>query len=193
MTQFLRQLFIMTVYNPTQAASVLLDRAVPRDTAWSILALGVILNTLLYFLSTTLFPMPPEFTLPLLRSPVMVGTILGLVVFIFAFVFYWLGRVMGGQGTFDHILLMMGWLQFMRLFVQFSSLMLMLFLPGIAQLFVLGAGLYGAWIVVNFLNVAHQYDSLGKAVMLLMLTLFGLVIGMSIVLSVIGVTTVGLA
>lgn len=193
MTDILRQLFLLTIRDPAAAAGYLVGQELDRMTGWSILALGVVLNTLVYFLTITLFPVPTEVMLPLMTSPLMVSTVLGAVVVIFVFAFYWVGRVLGGQGAFEDILLMMGWLQFMRLAVQVISLVLMLFLPAVASLFVMAAGLYGIWIVVNFLTVAHRFDGLGKAVMVMVLTMMGLTVGLSIFLSVIGVAAMGIS
>ncbi|MGX9350467.1 Yip1 family protein [Shimia sp. W99] len=191
MSAFLRQLFMLTIYNPPQAGQVLVAQQVDRAAGWLILALAVILNTLAYFLSITLFPVPAEIALPLLTSPVLVCMVLGSVTVIFVFAFYWVGRAMGGQARFEDILLMMGWLQYMRLAVQLGALVLMIFLPGLAQIFVMATGLYGAWIVLNFLKVAHGFDTMGKAVMMLVFTLVGMTVGLSLFLSLIGVTAMG--
>ncbi len=193
MISFLRELFGLTIRNPAEAARLLVGLRVERGIGWMILGLAVILNTLAYFLSTTLFPVPAEFTMALFTSPALVTFVLGGVVVIFVFAFYWVGRAMGGTGSFDDILLMMGWLQYMRLAVQLVSLVLMLFLPGLAQIFVMATGLYGAWVVINFLMVAHRFDTIGKAVMMLIFTLMGLTVGLSIFLSLIGVTAMGMS
>ena len=192
MIEVLRTLFLATVYRPAEAAAMLMGHGVDRATGWMILGLAVILNTLAYFLSITLFPIPPGTPVPLPVTPLMVATVLGAVTVIFVFAFYWVGRAIGGRGRFDDILLMMGWLQYMRLAVQLASLVLMLFLPGLAKLFVMAAGLYGVWVVINFLTVAHGFDGPGKAVMMLVLTMMGLTVGLSILLSVIGVAAVGI-
>ncbi|MEP2532531.1 YIP1 family protein [Shimia sp.] len=193
MIEFLRQLVMLTIYRPAQAATLLAGQNMPRETSWSILALAIILNTLTYFLSTALFPVPTEIAMPLLTSPTLVCLILGSVVVMFVFAFFWVGRALGGKAAFDNILLMMAWLQYMRLIVQLIALVLMVFLPGLAQIFVMATGLYGAWIVVNFMNVAHQFNSLGKSLMMLILTLIGMTVGLTIFLSFIGVTALGIS
>ncbi|PSL19319.1 Yip1 family protein [Shimia abyssi] len=192
MSAFLKQLFVMTLQRPSEAAQVLIAQRIERNVAWLLLALAVVLNTLAYFVSITLFPPPGELTLSFLMSPVSVATMLGAVVLAFIFGFHSIGRIMGGTAEFDQILLLMGWLQYLRLLVQAGSIVLMLFLPGLASFFVMAAGLYGAWIVLNFMNVAHGFNSMGKAVVLLIFTLIALSVVISVLLSFLGVVPVGI-
>lgn len=193
MKQFLLQLFVLTIRAPAQAAAMLQGQAMDRSTGWLILGLAVALNTLIYFLSVFLFPVPAEMMLPVLQTPFLVATVLGSTVVALVFVFFWAGRSLGGSAPFDDILLMVGWLQYMRLAIQLGSLVLMLFLPNLAWIFVLGTAIYGLWVVINFLNVAHGFGSLMKSVMLLILSMVGLLVGMSLIVSLFTATAIGMS
>ncbi len=190
---FLLNLFSQTIRTPAQAAMLLQGQGLDRTTGWMILGLAVALNTLLYFLSLALFPVPAEMMLPLLQTPFLVATVLGSTVVVLVFVFFWAGRSLGGNAPFDDILLMVGWLQYMRLAIQLGSLVLMLFIPNLAWVFVLGTAIYGLWVVINFLNVAHGFGSLAKSVMLLLLSLVGLMVGMSLIVSLFTASAIGMS
>ncbi|WP_270730289.1 Yip1 family protein [Shimia sp. Alg240-R146] len=193
MKEQLIQLFGLTIRDPAQAAQVLSDVRFDRATAWTILALAVTLNTLVYFLSIVLFPVPDEMTIPLLTQPYLVWIMLGSTTVIFVFAFYWVGHSLGGRAAFDTILIMVGWLQYMRLVVQLASLVLMILSPALAQIFVMAVGLYGVWILLNFLKEAHGFDSFGKAIGVIVLSAVGLTVGLSVFLSLFTATVIGMS
>ncbi|MBO6897312.1 MAG: YIP1 family protein [Shimia sp.] len=189
----LTALFWLTVRDPSEAAVALMSRPVPRNVGWMILALGIVLNALAHFTTLTLFPTPPEMNVPFLTAPFLYTTILGCGLVLLVFSFYWGGRAIGGLGRFDDVLLAIGWLQFMRFAVQLASLLLMLAMPGFALVFVLGVGLYSIWVVLNFINVIHGFNSLGKSVMLVLITMMGLTVGMTLLLSLGAATAIGMS
>ncbi len=189
----LTALFWLTVREPAEAALVLMSRPVPRNVGWMILALGVVLNALAHFATLTLFPAPPELDVPMLSSPFLYTTILGSGLVILVFSFFWGGRAIGGLARFDDVLLSIGWLQYMRFAVQLISLALMLLMPGFALVFVMGVGLYSIWVVLNFINVVHGFNSLGKSVMLVLITMLGVTAGMTLILSLGAATAIGMS
>ncbi len=189
----LKSLMILTVRQPAQAARIIVAQKLDQNTGWMVLGLAVLLNTLAYFLSITLFPVPEGIGGEILTSPFAMAFLLGVTILIFVIAFFWVGKSIGGQGRFEDVLLMMGWLQYLRLAVQLIALVLMLVAPGVAQMFVMAAGLYGVWVVINFINVVHQFDSLGRSVTLVVLSMLALVAGMSFFLSLIGVTAMGIS
>ncbi|TCL09415.1 Yip1-like protein [Shimia isoporae] len=189
----LTELFWLTVRDPAQAARILCGVRLDRATGWTILALAVILNTLAYFGSIALFPVPEEVNIPLFTKPFLVLTMLGSTTVIFVFAFYWVGHSLGGKAPFDTILLMLGWLQFMRLAIQIGSVVLMTLAPALSQLFVMAAGLYGLWVVLNFLKVAHDFETLGKAAAVVVMSALGLTVGLSVFLSLFTATVIGMS
>lgn len=193
MIEQLKALFWLTVRDPSEAAVALMSRPVPRNVGWMILALGIVLNALAHFATLTLFPAPPELDVPFLSAPFLYTCILGGGLVILVYSFYFGGRAIGGRGRFDDILLAIGWLQYMRFTVQMLSLVLMLLMPGFALVFVLGVGLYAIWVVLSFINVVHGFNSMGKAVMLVLITMLGLTVGMTLLLSLGTATAIGMA
>ncbi|MCP4821651.1 MAG: YIP1 family protein [Shimia sp.] len=186
------ELFWMTIRDPSRAASILRQIHMDRQVSWMILLLAITLNTLTYFASIALLGVPAELAFPLLTKPYLVFLMLGITTVIFVFAFYWVGRALEGKATFDTILLMVGWLQYMRLAIQVGSLVLMLVSPGISQIFVMAAGIYGLWVVVNFLKQAHGFETLGKAVAVLIFSALGMTVGLSVLLSLCATTVIGM-
>ncbi len=186
------ELFWMTIRDPSRAASILRQIHMDRQVSWMILLLAITLNTLTYFASIALLGVPAELAFPLLTKPYLVFLMLGITTVIFVFAFYWVGRALEGKATFDTILLMVGWLQYMRLAIQVGSLVLMLVSPGISQIFVMAAGIYGLWVVVNFLKQAHGFETLGKAVAVLIFSALGMTVGLSVLLSLFATTVIGM-
>ena len=185
-------LFVLSVRRPDEAAKRLFALNLSRDALWSGLALAAVLNTLVYILSLIVFP-PPGPLVGFLSSPLLVLLTLTSVLVITVFGLFWTGRAMGGTGRFADVLTAITWLQYMRLGVQLAALVMMFVSPGLASLAVLAAGLYGVYILAHFLNAAHRFEALSKAFFLLVLTAMGLVIGLSVFLSVVGAAAMGLS
>lgn len=183
---------MLSVRQPAEAARMMFARALPRETLWTALALAVVLNTMVYLLSLFLFPPPIPF-LPFMASPLMILLLLGSVLVITVFGLFWTGRAMGGKARFADVLTTITWLQYMRLTVQLAALVLMIVAPGLASLAVMAAGLYGVWILANFLNEAHRFAALSKAFFLIVLTVLGMAVGLSLFLSVVGAAALGLS
>ena len=62
----------------------------------------------------------------------------------------------------------------------------MIFLPGLANIAMFLAGLYGIWILLAFITEAQGFERIGKALMNLMLAFGGMVIFFSILFPFLG-------
>ncbi|MBO9408359.1 YIP1 family protein [Shimia sp. R9_1] len=189
----LSALFWLTIRDPAEAALAIMSRPVARQIGWMILFLGILLNVFAHFLTLAIFPAPEEFATPLLNAPFLYAFAMGGGLIVLIFAFFWGGRAIGGRGRFDDLLLAMGWLQYMRFVVQMFVLILMVLLPNFALLLSLGVGLYSIWIVLHFVNVIHGIGSLGKTFVLLLFTSLGLVLGMTMLLSLTAATAIGMS
>lgn len=191
MTQFLRDLFLDTIRAPASAAARIAQMSFARSTLWNLLALACVLNALTFGVTNVLFPIPDDIPLAMFASPVIFLLILSTVTILSVFAFYWAGRAIGGQGAFSTILLMTAWLQLMRVAIQVAALVMMLFLPALADVFVFVASIYVIYVFVHFMNVAHSFNSLGRTFMMILITMMGLVLGLSTVLALLGVAALG--
>ncbi|MEQ9693261.1 Yip1 family protein [Shimia sp. SDUM112013] len=193
MMPFLTALLVQTLRAPAEAGRTLCALNLNREMGWSALFLACILNTLAYFASISLFPVPSEAMLPMMATPILTLITLFSAMTVTVFALFWTGRILDGEARFGDILTMIAWMQFLRVLVQVATIVLMFVLPSLAYVLVMGAGLYGIWIMVHFLQVAHGFDGLGKAIFTLVLAVLGMTMGLSLFLSVMGVTAMGIS
>ena len=85
----------------------------------------------------------------------------------------------------------MVFLQVLRIIAQVAIFLLMFISPGVSVLASLATGLIGLWILVNFIAAAFNFTGLGKAVGVLMISMAAIVLGLSLLLSIVGVAAQG--
>jgi hypothetical protein len=84
------------------------------------------------------------------------------------------------------------WLQTMRVFAQVILLVLMLALPTLAGLFGLAVAVLSIWILVHFVNEATGLGSIFKTVGVLLSAMVGIILGLSFILTITGLASVGI-
>lgn len=190
LTPSLKDLALLTMQDPAEAARQLMAIQLDRGTLWTAVFLVAVLNTLLAGLNNVLMPnttpIPGLFDVPAVYFFFVGG---GLVLTILTL--FWVGRAFGGEGSMEDIMVVVVWLQFMRVLVQATALVLLLTIPMLSILLILVAALVGIWILVHFVDQAHRFGSLSKAAGVLIAAFIGVVVGVSILLSMIGVSAVG--
>ena len=163
-----------------------------REVLWTALFLVAVLNTLIYTLTNVVVPsqspMPVAFESPLVFLIIVAG---GLVLTVHAL--YWTGRALGGTGELGDVLILMIWLQALRVGLQALTLVLLLIAPVLAALLVVAAAFIGIWILVHFINAAHHLGSFPRAAGVLIAAILALALGLSFILSLIGATFLGSA
>jgi hypothetical protein len=180
-------LMIGTLSQPRDAAAEILSIRPNRSVMWSALVLAVLLNTMVYQIS--LFASPPQVALPVIFSSPIIFAILigsGLVLSIYSITYA--GRFIGGRAVLDDVMALLIWLQFLRFAVQLAAFLLMPIIPGIAGLLIL----YGMWLLLQFVDVAHGFENLLTSFFALILSGLGIVLGLAILLSLLGVQNMGL-
>ncbi|WP_299356720.1 Yip1 family protein [uncultured Shimia sp.] len=189
---FLRALFVQTIVAPDNAARVIAGMNLSREAGWMALLLAAILNTLIYFTNIALVPVPDDFWVPIIRTPLtyLVASFSLTVVLVFAL--FWAGQMLKGQARLPVLVSLVAWLFCVQSAADLLFVALFLFVPMLAGVFSLAAGLYGIWILINFITVAQGFPDRGKAVMTIVLALMGLVVGLSLFLSVTGLTAMGI-
>jgi hypothetical protein len=180
-----KQLFLDTIYVPQTAARTLMSFKLTPGDAWAALILASCLNAIAFFVTVMVFP---PVTTPVVNfvSPMMLAGILIVVMGVGATSLFYAGRAIAGAASFAEILTLVAWLQFMRLAVQIAGFVLMIFLPGLANIAMFLAGLYGIWILLAFITEAQGFERIGKALMNLMLAFGGMVIFFSILFPFLG-------
>lgn len=180
-----------TVLAPREVARLLLSLRLGHEALLLALALVLVLNTLIFTVSVQVSPPDPALT-SLLRNPVIFMLLMGGTLGVTAIAITWTGRALGGVARIEDIGLLLIWLQALRMLVQLAVVALALVSESLAGLLVVGAAVLGVWILVQFIDEAHGFAALGKAALVLLLGVTGLVLGLSFFLTLIGATTMGL-
>ena len=185
----LTDLVILSLRNPRQAAEQIIGWRLDRETLWTALALAAAVNTMIFSFSIMLQPtpgMPAFFTSPLAMFVLLAG-----VLVITTHGLYWTGRAIGGQGDLGDMLALVVFLQVLRILAQLVILVLMFVAPGISVIFSLATGIVGLWILVNFIAAAFRFPTLGRAFGTLLIAMLMIVLGLSFLLSIVGIAAQG--
>lgn len=185
---FLR-LALQSVTNPREVGALLLSIRPNREALWTAFALVVVLNTLVFSVSIQLAPEGiPDFlanstSFLAMQAAVLAASILG---------FTWVGRLFGGRARLEEMALLMIWMQGLRVLVQIALLVLVPLSPVLGGFATMAATALGVWIVVNFIDEAHELRSLLKALAVLVLGVLAMAFVLSLILTLVGVTPEGM-
>lgn len=178
--------------DPAGVARTLVGLNLPRNVLWTALLLMAALQSVLFALSNLV--MPPEDLLPaVLSSPLRFFMLTAAMLALTVSAIYWVGRLMGGDGAFEDVLVVIVWMQVLRLLVQLVSLVLALAIPQLAVMLLVAASLVGIYILVHFIDQAHRLNSLAKSIGVLVLAMVALVVALSLLAALFLGPTVGVA
>ncbi|MEL6643600.1 MAG: Yip1 family protein [Pseudomonadota bacterium] len=177
-----------SITNPREGAEEVLALGVPREALWLILAIVVVLSILIAQI-TSLFSAPSNDIMGgFLQNPLITGIIqMGLLI-IMIFSVHWVGRAMGGRGSFEEATLLMSWLQFIMVCLQLLQTLSLLILPPFAGLIGIAALVLFFWLLTNFVAVLHGFNSLAQVFVMILVSGFAIAFLFSLVLTVLGVT-----
>ena len=185
-----------TFLAPNEAAATILAirRSVSNQVLWMAVVLAAVLNALVVSVNMQLFPpapeaveaMPPVFLSPGLLAIFVTG---GLVISVF--VLLWAGRVLGGKAELGDMLAVMAWIELVQVGLQVSLTILAVVLPGLAQMAGFVASIWMLFILVVFIDSAHGFGSRMRAVGVMILSFFLLVMGLMFFLLLIGASAEG--
>ncbi len=166
---FLGNLVVMTLVSPAEAARRLMKLRPGREILWLAFFLAVVLNSIVQFgLDYFVWLSGPDVAQapgPVLMNLVTSAGAMLLSVASFLFV----GRLLGGRATFEDIMVLMIWLQFLQILALLATLVIAMTLPFLMVPMLLATALVSFYITLHFLNEAHQFASLGKAFGLIVL------------------------
>ncbi len=169
-TVFLSNLAVLTLTKPAEAARRLMDMKPGREVLWLAFFLAVVLNCMVQLGIDTLVQVsdadgltePDPVPLILLKSAgAMMLSILA---------FLYVGRLFGGTASFDDMMVLTIWLQFLQVAALLVSLLVGLALPFFVLPLTLAIALLSLYITLHFLNEAHQLGSLGKSFVVILLS-----------------------
>lgn len=177
---------LQTVPEPRKIAREVQALRYPRVVLWQVLALLLVAATFLDVIASILFPIDPATMGTLLADPLLTGIAQASFSVLTVFGIYWIGRALGGTGSFDAALLTIIWLQFVLLIVELGVLFLGTFAPGLALVLWLGGLIMTFWILSHFIAEMHGFRSAGAVFAGILLVLLVLAMVMSMVFALIG-------
>lgn len=185
----LTRLVITSLKDPRQAAEEIIGWRLDRNTLWTALALAAAINTLIFSFSVFAQPAPalPAF----FTSPLAMFVLLAGVLVVTTHGLFWTGRALGGQGDLGDVLALVIFLQVLRILAQIVIFVLMFVSPTLSVLASLASGIIGLWILVNFIAAAFRFDGLGRAFGTLFIAMAMIVLGLSFLLSIVGIAAQG--
>lgn len=181
-----------SIMEPSEMARRIVAMTFPPDALWTALALTAVLNVMLLATLQLVSPAPVMFEEQIFAlSPF--GYVAVMVIFLVLFVLgtFQAGRILGGTGTLMQTLTIIVWFQCISLTLEVIQLGLVLVSPAIASIF--GLLSLGAliWCFVNFVNVLHAFQNLGKAIFSILLALIGTAFLAGLLLTMLGIGTPG--
>lgn len=177
---------LQTVPQPRKVARDVQGLGFSRGVLWQALLLLLVATTFLGVISSILFPISADEMGPLFSDPIMTGVAQGSITVLMVFAIYWIGRALGGTGTFDQALLTVIWLQFVLLVIELGVLFLGVFAPGLALILWVMGLVMTFWILSHFIAEMHGFRSAGMVFAGLLAVILLVVIVMSLVFALIG-------
>ncbi|MHC0053897.1 Yip1 family protein [Actibacterium sp. D379-3] len=191
MNDSLKSLFVLmrdTLRDPKEGARRVLSLPLPREALWQALALVVIVSLLMTHLGDRLMPAPTDPLLPMFRdAPFLTVIILGALTLLTVQATYRVGRLMGGNGTFEGALRLILWLQMIMLCLQAAQLLFMVVFPLFAVLLGPISLVLSLWLLTNFVAVLHGFRALFPVFLMILVTAMVLGFALVFVLSLAGI------
>ncbi len=183
---YLMGMALQTIPEPRKVARDVLGLVYPRAVLWQVFALFAVLATGLNVAATILFPADAQLSGSLLADPIRMGIIQTASLVMSVFAIYWMGRAFGGQGSFPQAILIVIWMQYVAVMLQFVVLVLAVFAPGLAVLVSLFSVGVSFWILSHFITEMHGFRSAGLVFAMIVLTLLALGLVLGILLALVG-------
>jgi hypothetical protein len=175
-----------TVRNPREGATEVLSLGVPREALWPALALVVVLSIL--FAHATALLVTGEAGMAMPVGPAATGFIQLLLLVVMVFAIFWIGRAMGGSGSFEEAILLVTWLQFIMVCLQVVQAFALVFVAPLAGIIGIAGILLFLWLLTNFTAVLHGFSSLFMVFLMILVSGFGIAFGLAIIMTLIGIT-----
>ena len=179
----LTRLTLDTPRDPKSVAEYLLGLGLLRPQIISLFAVSVCLSVISLFVSNVSMNGDNPFVIVvgpgLVMGPLPVAIMIFVMTLVSALASSRIGRMFGGQGDFNALLIVMSWLQWMQFVFQMLSTLLSfvsIALSGLASLVIFVLTL---WIFVAMVDRAHGFESALKSIVTIVLgsTVAGVSVG----------------
>ncbi|MEO9825702.1 MAG: YIP1 family protein [Paracoccaceae bacterium] len=170
---------------PRQTAADVLALGFPKEALAPALLLVVVVSVLLSAASDMI--VPPQVEMSYFRMALLI-----MIIFTaFSLSIAQVGKMLGGVGTFPDSLLLAIFFQAIFIPVQALQVALMLVSIEMAALLSFAIIIFGFWINVNFIAALHGFETLGRALGVLLLASFAVAIFLMIVTPLLGISLTG--
>ncbi len=192
------ELALQTLRDPRGTSQQIMAWQIERNTVYMALGAVCALTALLVGTMTAIGPpTDPEVidafpVLALLERPLALFLLTagGLVVMVHAL--FWAGRAMGGEGELAELLVLLTWLQALRVAAQVVVIVLSLAVPVLGGLVALVVMIAAFWLMLHFISAALRFDSLLRAFGLLVAVSAGMLLGLMLIVTLFGLTAGGM-
>ncbi|MGK7755195.1 MULTISPECIES: YIP1 family protein [unclassified Roseovarius] len=188
----LKPLFVTTVRDPRSGAARILGMNLPVQALWIAVSLISVVTSGVVAALVQAAPIPEGELGDLLRtSPVYSSPLIFAVMqwgraVLSVFMLYWVGRGLGGRGSLPEVLAVITLLQAVSFVLVAGFVLLGLVIPILSSLGLLVFIVWWMWAVSNMLDVAHGLGSPLKAFGVMLIAIFGVLVGLSIITGIIG-------
>jgi hypothetical protein len=189
----LKALLRQTVTSPAAAGAYLRDLDLPREAGWMALILAGVVSALLTGLSDLIVPAQPvtlesgETVAAPRMSPILWGLISTASAALLTVALWRIGVMMGGQGDFTLLLVLMAWLHVFTVLVQTLQVVTLLLLPVLATLLLIAGWVISLRAMAHFVSLAHGFDSLGRAASVIVLSFIAISFALVLFLGAFGI------
>lgn len=183
---------VASITAPREVAQWVMSFDLPRGMRWEALLLSVILSVSLQFILTTLVGDPAQVLMgDVMSRPFMAAIVQASSLVVTVFAIYWIGHAMGGQGGFGETILLVAWLMFCLFLLGLVQLVLLFIAPPLANLISFASIVLFFWLLSNFVAELHGFQSVTRVFLMVLVSLFGIAFGLSILLTLIGISIPG--
>ena len=179
----LTRLTLDTPRDPKSVAEHLLGLGLLRPQIISLFAVSVCLSVISLFVSNVSMNGDNPFVIVvgpgLVMGPLPVAIMIFVMTLVSAFASSRIGRMFGGQGDFNALLIVMSWLQWMQFVFQMLSTLLSFVSIALSSLASLVIFVLTLWIFVAMVDRAHGFESALKSIVTIVLgsTVAGVSVG----------------
>ena len=179
----LTRLTLDTPRDPKSVAEQLLGLGLLRPQIISLFAVSVCLSVISLFVSNVSINGDNPFVIVvgpgLVMGPLPVAIMIFVMTLVSAFASSRIGRMFGGQGDFNALLIVMSWLQWMQFVFQMLSTLLSFISIALSGLISLVIFVLTLWFFVAMVDRAHGFESALKSIVTILLgsTVSGVSVG----------------
>lgn len=191
---FLWSFVMLTLRQPGAAARTILLRQWPAEAVWTGLLLAIVLNVLFFSFVSLFFPLGGDLvTLNLMPDSAGISIFTAALRSVgFAAVLTLGGRWLGGSASFMPMLSLLVWHQLVQIIALLAVILIMAFSPTLGALFALLVGVVLFFVLLNFVNEAHGFASLWRALAVVIMATILMFFAMIFVVGLIGPDYLGL-